>query len=381
MSDDVLRRIDGWEAAGLLDRATAERLRQAESGPRPGPGDTPSLARVGGPFNPTAMVVEVFSYLGASFILGAWALFINDAAGPEPTGDVVRLVGAAIVAIVTFVVGWTWRRRVGARGRAASAAFLVSAGSVATATTLGLSVVGVDVAASWSATAAVASAAAVAAATAYRLIRPALGTQVGLLIALVGLAGSVFTWARETLFPTFSEPMATGPDVLQAVLALGYWWLVAVGLGALGLAEARSAAPESAVRSAATRVGAGLVAVVGTAMAITLSGPDGERLIPPVIGALILLALSAALLERALRRRAAAFIVPAALGVFIALSDLNGTIAGSSEVGGVQSAFLLVEGLLLLGVAGGAEWFRRRFVAGAGPPAAEEPDPASSVAV
>src|SRR6478736_6316022 len=79
MSDIVLARIAAWEAAGLIDSATAERLRAAEANE---PGDAMSAvspARTVGAssfFGPSVSLAEAFSYLGVAFVLAAWVALI-----------------------------------------------------------------------------------------------------------------------------------------------------------------------------------------------------------------------------------------------------------------------------------------------------------------
>ncbi len=373
MTDDVLERIAVWEAAGLIDGPTADRLRVAESESRRSvaPSNTsaatsssPAVAPRGGPINPTAVVVEVFGYLGAAFVIGAWFLFVDRLAGDSANADLVRMLGAAIAAAGLACIGVLWRAAVDARGRAASIAFLVSTASVAGAAYFGFMLLGFIPEPSWAEAGVLISAVGLLAAAIYRLLRPALGTQVGLLIGVTALASAVSTRARDLFFAGPVDTYAN-PDLFQVGLTLGFWWVVALGIGLLGLAEARSAVAGAGVRSAVSRLWAGLTAVFGTVLAMTMSTISGERIVPATVGDVILLVLAAVFVERAIRRHAAAFIVPAAVGTFLALSDINNTLASSlGNESGVQPVFLLVEGLLLLAVAGAAEWFRRRVVAG-----------------
>src|SRR6185312_4962393 len=87
VSDVVLERIAGWESAGLIDAATAERLRAAEvaAGPHDAPATAaPSAAPFGiasSFFGPAVTVVEMFSYLGSAFVLAAWGFLIGRLSG------------------------------------------------------------------------------------------------------------------------------------------------------------------------------------------------------------------------------------------------------------------------------------------------------------
>ena len=100
--------------------------------------------------------------------------------------------------------------------------------------------------------------------------------------------------------------------------------------------------------------------MAGLASAVTRSDYDatGEfrRVIKAWIGDLALLVLSAVLVERAFRRDTTAYIYPAALGLILALSDINVTyLSSTTEVA------LLVEGFILLGVGLAADRLRRRI--------------------
>jgi hypothetical protein len=71
----------------------------------------------------------------------------------------------------------------------------------------------------------------------------------------------------------------------------------------------------------------------------------------------IVLLISAVLIERAFRRESGAYVLAAALGVVIALTDFNFTYF--AQASGTEVA-LLVEGLLLLAIAFAAERITRR---------------------
>jgi hypothetical protein len=396
MADEtILARIATWEAAGLIDTSTAGRLRAAESARPATAGEiedaTPASPQgTGAPTvlatgtaqtsvrgadapvatvrtaSPASMLVEVFAYLGSLFILGAWYALIERLARDRLDGDPdpIRLVGATAAAVVLSGIGAFWWRETGSRGRASSTAFLVSGWNVAGAVFILLTILGLADGDDLTAKAVLAAAGGLAAAAAYRWLRVALGTQVGVLLAVVATASGGFLWAQDIFFAV-DGGLSNGGQVddatgyLKVALTLAYWLAFAVGLGWLGLMEARSGSPGAASRAAATRVVAGLLAVLGTALAVVTSGSFGERLVPPAIGDALVLLVSAVLLERAFRRRATAFIVPGALGVFIALTDLNSNVSG--RVG--SEVFLLIEGVLLLVVAGAAEVLRRRVVA------------------
>jgi hypothetical protein len=94
-----------------------------------------------------------------------------------------------------------------------------------------------------------------------------------------------------------------------------------------------------------------------------LEGEEYGRLIPPIVGNLVLILVSAILLERAARRSANAFLYPAALGIVIAATDLNAQFLGATS----PALALLVEGAILLGAGLTADRFRRRVASAAAP--------------
>ena len=82
---DATVHIAAWEAAGIIDRETADRMRAAAvaepaadalSLPIAPPAPPPSRQRSAAAelFGPSVTIAEVFGYLGAAFVLGAWSL-------------------------------------------------------------------------------------------------------------------------------------------------------------------------------------------------------------------------------------------------------------------------------------------------------------------
>jgi hypothetical protein len=391
---DATEHIAGWEAAGLIDRETADRLRAASdsSGVR----DMPASNTTGHPrsaaaalFGPSVTISEVFAYLGGAFLLAAWSSFM---ARSEQGGEAGVVLGAMAL-LAAGVLGVIGLRLMGGGERASRAsgvAFLLVSTYVATAAAAFGNAVGLD----WPALGVVGSVAGLATAIALRVLHPAALTQVGVLAWLTGLGLSTLSWLQATLFPeNFSPetglPTSTGPDPLLLVLATAAWWLAtAVGIALIGLREARiadrDADPGAGRRAAISRFWAGIVAVLGLAQAVSRSTSfaNGEygRVIEPWIGDLALVALSVILVERAFRRDATSFIYAAALGLLIALTDFNVTyLSGSTEVA------LLIEGLILLGVGVVANRLRRRIGRDDTPkavvpdvePPAREPEPQS----
>jgi len=369
---DIRERIDAWEAAGLIDAATAGRLRSAEAipateipaGDHPAAEDAlaiPSAAEAW--FGPGVVIPEVFGYLGAGFLLAGWAAFVTRIAGDR---TIVLAAGAFLAAFVLVALGAWLRTGDARRSRAAGVAFIAAVGAAGAGFgTLG-TFVGIEGTLSW----VVGAAGAGVLAVILRLFHPAVLTQVGLLGSLTSLALSLLALAETRLIPaqTYDEvgnPLPSGgPDPVLVALAMAAWWLaVAVGIGLIGLAESRAAGrgdPGAARRAAICRFWAGIVAVAGLWSAVTRSSYDasGEyhRAIEAWAGDLALLAVSAVLVERAFRRNTTAYLYPAALGLIVALSDINVTyLSAGTEVA------LLVEGLILLGVGYTADRIRRRI--------------------
>jgi hypothetical protein len=381
----VLERIAAWQAAGLIDEATADRLRAAEPPdtpePAPLPARHPSVATAAGSFfGPTPTIVEMFGYLGALFLIAAWSAFLVRIAGDSGTGgsnDTILAVGAGVSAAVLLGIGVALRNSDARRRRAGGAAILVATlSAIAAGGFLGQSL-GLNPATS----AIVAAAAGFLVGTLGRIVLPAVTTQAAFLLALTSLGWAVLVWlqpqSREDLgFDSF-EPAS---DVVTMVIvpAIG-WLLLAVGLGALGLAEAGTPGAPAQRRAGLTRFWAGLVAVVGVSFSVFTSGSLGNgdygRLLEPWIGELAVLVVSLVLVERAFRRESSAFILAAAIGLITALTDFNFTyLTSSTDVG------LLVEGLILISAGVAADRLRRRIDRSrAAPPDDARPDDAPPV--
>jgi hypothetical protein len=150
------------------------------------------------------------------------------------------------------------------------------------------------------------------------------------------------------------------------VTTLAWWILWAGGFGLIALREARRSASLSAsegerantnARANLTRFVAGMTAVLGTFTAAAQGNPF-DRVLPVWLGDLAVLAVAWVLIVIAFRRNAIAYLVPAAIGVIGALSDLNATYVASQT--GVGLA-LLLEGVILIGVGFIADRLRRRL--------------------
>jgi hypothetical protein len=377
--DQVLDRIAAWEAAGLIDAATAERLRAAETAQAHREAGDAGAAQPGGTtltthrgpssvasiFGPGIAIGEMFAYLGGAFLLGAFESFIPPPAGFEGRQFLTITIGMAAAAIALTVCGLILRSGDARRRRAAGVVFALAVAHVAAAVAAGAEGSGFT----WPATGALAAALATLAAFGYRLIHPSLLTQVALLASGTSFAGLLLSWLESVVVPQavhsdFGDVVPPGgPEPIVLVVVSAIWWLgLAVIVGLVGLAESRTADEDPAAgrRAALTRLWAGLVAVIGFATAVTRQGPISEldfgRIIEPWIADVAILILAVVLVERAFRRDASTFVYAAALGLMIALSDFNFTyLSSSTEVG------LLIEGVILLGAGIGADRLRRRI--------------------
>ena len=364
MSDVVLERIAAWESAGLIDAATAERLRAAEvaAGSHEAPAPPPSTAPFGVAssfFGPAVTVVEMFSYLGSAFVLAAWAFLIGrlSTEAAEPARSWLLVAGFAVPAAVFFLIGLLLHGRQARLSRAAGVAFLLSVGFVWSGVVLN-----VEIFADGAIVLVAGSAAALVAAAAYRWIHPAVLTEIGLLSAITGLVAAGLAMLNELLFPGdgFFDPFARQPGAAGAAIESVAWIACAIVIGLIGLAESRGASAAAGRRAAIARFWAGVVAVVGVATAVMrteFNEGGSNRIIEPIIGELIVLAVSAVLVQRAFRRESGAYVLAGALGVIIALTDFN--FSYFAERSGTEVA-LLVEGLILIAIAFAAERLSRR---------------------
>jgi hypothetical protein len=377
LMDQVLERIAAWEAAGLIDAATAERLRAAEAAQsRREAGDTQPVesapparrgpSSVASVFGPGVTIGEMFAYLGGAFLLGAFETFVvRSSAGIEGRSFLTLTIGMAVAAIALTACGLFLRRGDARRHRAAGVVFALAVAHIAAAVAAGAEGSGFG----WPAVGAIGAAVATLGAIGYRLLHPSLLTQVALLASVTSFAGLFLSWLESVVVP---QPVHTefgdvtqpgGPDPILLVVVSAIWWLgLAVIVGLVGLREARTSDDDPAAgrRAALTRLWAGVVAVLGLATAITRQGTlaagESGRVVEPWIGDLAILVLAAVLVERAFRRDASTFVYAAALGLIIALTDFNFTyLSSSTELG------LLIEGVILLGAGVAADRLRRRI--------------------
>jgi hypothetical protein len=361
MSDVVLDRIAAWESAGLIDAATAERLRAAEVAAARSEEATPEPSRssvISNFFGPAVSIVEAFSYLGGAFVLSAWGVLVtrlSNEAG-QATREWVLVAGFAIPAVVFFVIAMFLHGRSQRLDRAAGVAFLLSVALIWSGVTLN-----VEIFTDGALPLVAGAGAALVAAAAYRWFHPSTLTEIGLLAAITGLVQALLQLVDELVFRPPDELGAVVSRGIPGVVAESAAWIICgVLIGLIALAESRGAGAGAARRATVARFWAGIVVVAGVSMALTRTecGPDAcSRVLEPWVADAILLVVSAVLVERAFRRESGAFVLAATLGVIIALTDFN--FSYFAEATGTEVA-LLVEGLLLIAIAIAAERISRR---------------------
>lgn len=237
-------------------------------------------------FGPSVAIGEVFAYLVTALLLGAWIVFLGRAADGSLDSEAILTGGLTLAALAMFGLGsflasGNRRRRRGA-GIAFLAATTMAAGAAAflvqldfLRNTLQEEAPGILIAV-----------VAVVVAASLRRVLPAVVTQLGLLVALTGLAGAVLAWFQNLIYPFHVgggytlNPVPRPPFPLGLVLAAGIWWLfVALGLGLLGRVEARHPEADGAGlrRAALTRFWAIFIAVLGLADALAQSVLGGSR--------------------------------------------------------------------------------------------------------
>jgi hypothetical protein len=357
----VLERIDAWQAAGLIDAATAERLRAAENSATAADArERNPLQAAGAMFGPPVTIVELFAYLGAGFLLAAWHVLAPSANFSESPNVVDQSIRWLVPAVAFAVIGLIGRSGSPQMGRAAGVAF-----AIATVHVYGL-FEGILRPGYQDVTEVGVAGLTVLAALAFRRLHPSVLTQLTLLGALLVLASVAFRWLSVVVFgvtETFDRPPSE--VTAQAFMTMAWWLAWAVGFGLLARLEWRigdDAPPSSnpaeearARRGRVTRLIAGLTAIFAVTAGALVSGNEGRGL-PAWLGDLAILAVSGVLLSIAIRFGALAYLLPAALGLIVALTDLNSQYV--VERTGIGAA-LVVEGLILIGTGLVAERLRR----------------------
>jgi hypothetical protein len=374
---EVLDRIDAWQSTGLIDSATADRLRATEraSAPRPpratgtaatdaaatdavraDAGETRGTATaVGSAFGPAPTVAEVFSYLGIGFLIAAWTTFVGRLAdGPSANAELAS--GAGLLAVAMVVIAAVLRSGDARRRRGAGVAVLVAtAYAAAAAYAIQLAIGGYDIGQP-----VFEAVVALAVAVLGRILVPSLTTQAAVL--------ATATWLGSTLLQVVLAPATAccaypppPDDVARSVILPAVGWLaMALGIGVLALFEDRTPGDPARRRAALSRFWAGLVAIGGVAMSLlhdsVLADGTYGRLIEPWMADLAILLVAVVLVERALRRDSTAYLAAAAIGFVTALTDFN-----LHYLGDTPELALLVEGGILLAAGVVADRLRRRI--------------------
>lgn len=367
MADHVLRRIAAWEAEGLIEPETADLLRRREADEHePVPIE---ISTTGHPSRVAALDVEAgeaLIYLGSFFLLGAWLWFVGRFENPDSVG-----IGIAVAAVFYVLLGFATQRSADWRVRRSTGLWYLVGGLLVTAA-VGLYTRRFETSSDAGPALFIALSWLVAAGLLRRHYASRL-TQIGLIGAIVAVAGTGAFWTEDTFsignslghFTDDREPAPVLPaasDAAQVLVRLA--WVLAATLGIMSLAAIeirRLGGPPDGWRLAITRFCAGLVAVLGSWAAVTPLSPewfmDGAGL-GPFIGDLLVLTVSGTLIWLAVARGAASYLYPGALGVLIGLSDLNRWyLEPQIELGPA----LLVEGVLLVGVGLLADRVRRRL--------------------
>ncbi len=125
MSDPDVH-IAEWQAAGLIDAELADRLRTTLGGTesiQPTTSDRPSPR--GSFFGPSPTVGEMFAYLGAAFLLGAWITYLASVIDGQ-NREAISAAGLGLAALVMVGLGIFLARGDSRRRRAAGIAFVVA---------------------------------------------------------------------------------------------------------------------------------------------------------------------------------------------------------------------------------------------------------------
>jgi len=355
----VLERIAAWEAAGLIEPETAERLRAAEAAVESAAPSTRAVgAGVASWFR--FSVAELFGYLGIGFLMAAYYWGVSQVAGETWEDGTGWAIGTGLAAIVYLVAGYVLRDRDDAVGRAAGPLLLIGGVQVFVAVTFLFQ----DIPSAGEVSAVVATLVWLAAALLARRALAALPTQSGLLAAIVSFAWAVAGWVGPIVFgrPIFDYDAGDAyANPLRPIAFIAWMLGTAAVVGLLGEREegASTEDPGAGRRAAVTRFWAGLTAVIGTGLGVVGQVPGFYgRDLEPFVGDAILVFVAGALVALAMRLNATSYLIPAGLGVIIALTDLNASYI-ADELG--QGPALLIEGIALLGAGYGTELVRRRL--------------------
>jgi hypothetical protein len=361
----VLDRISAWRQAGLIDEATAERLRTAEADAVAGaaPVEAGVGTAVSAFFGPGLSIIEVFAYLGGAFLLAAWHVLAQPAYSGDPNPQIGSVLGQWLLPGAAFAaIGFVLARRSRREQRAAGVAFAIATVHAFVAASSTANALGMEGRTSLL----LGGLAGALAAIVFRRAFASVLTQAALLGSAATFAATLLQWLDLQLFGDSFGPSNSADGSIRPILTIGWWLAWAIGFGLFARWE-RSRLDETVDadverngaigrRVSLARFGGGLVAILGTAVGMFVSG-DGGRVLAPWQGELTMLALSAVLIGVAIRFGASAYLYPGALGIVIALTDLNGSYIAAQAGTGLA---LLLEGLILIGAGFAADRLRRR---------------------
>ena len=283
----VVRRIDAWEAAGLIDPETAERLRgaEADAGPEPEAAEAraPGVGRAVGITAVGITAVELFVYLGAAFVLGAWYALVASTS-PSWEDSSARFAAAGLVAAIALaLMGVAMAGRDARFRRAAGVAFLAALPNLGAGVYLLADTLHPDVYPAPPTNALVASIVVLVAALAARRLVPALTTQLGLAVSVATAGAFAMRWLDAVLLPRGGQewdprPIDETAALVRVVLSMAWWWAVAAVMALLlVILDPR---PRTEGRTRLGRVAVGLTAVLGTTSAVFIRHDWSERLNP-----------------------------------------------------------------------------------------------------
>lgn len=338
--ETVLERIESWQRTGLIDGATAERLRFAE-------GQAPASATRPGTRAATGAGLVVTA-VGGGFVLAAWywlvGRFVTDS-GINPAAAFA--VGTFLPALLFGGAGWVLRFT---RPQAGGALLVLAAAHAGVAAAFLDQVIRPG---ELNEDLAVGSLAALGAAAIGRLGHRELRTTSGVVLAIgaVGLAWGMFLDTR--LFPSPGWE-GDGGGAVQPLLKAAWWLALAAAAVLVAEWEARQADGEAVLRAGIAWLGGAAYGILGTSGALLIGGRYGP--IEPVVGVAIVLLVVAAFVGLSLRTGATGPLYAAALGIILALSSLNAAYI-VDDVGMGPALFL--EGLILVVVGVATDRARR----------------------
>ena len=266
----VLGRIEAWEAAGLIDSATASRLRDAEAD-APVPAEPQPHTDPRGPGvaahsrGPGLTAVELFSYLGAAFVLGAWYALVGSVIPDNARSGTWHGVAAVIVAGALAVTAIVLAPRDPRSRRAAGVALAVALPNLGVGLYPLAGEAHPEVYGDVLNNLLVASTVVLAAAVAARRFLPAVLTQLALAISAAELGQAALAWLDPVVFPRPMVGYEMGAlDVTTALIRVGltlaWWWTVALAMVVL-LLVAREPRPKTEGQVLLGRVAVGLTVV------------------------------------------------------------------------------------------------------------------------